>query len=273
MFRKLLKYEWRAMMRTMLPIYGATLAVALINGFLFQNVCGTGSETPALLEYTRIATMTLYIVVMAAMGVFTAVMVIQRFYKGLLRQEGYLMFTLPVKTWQLVFSKACVSLAATFCSLTVGILSLGMFGGIDFFGALFQIPGLIVEFIQEGMAADRTLFLHCMVFGVELLLALAVGTLSSIYELYFSMALGQMSRNHKIIWSVLWFVAVSTVFNFISMVPMGNASLFVRFLDGMENGVAFLHVLGLGLLAMQAVSLALLMGGTGYVLERRLNLE
>lgn len=130
-----------------------------------------------------------------------------------------------------------------------------------------------MEFIQEGMAADRTLFLHCMVFGVELLLALAVGTLSSIYELYFSMALGQMSRNHKIIWSVLWFVAVSTVFNFISMVLMGNASLFVRFLDGMENGVAFLHVLGLGLLAMQAVSLALLMGGTGYVLERRLNLE
>ena len=46
MFRKLLKYEWRAMMRTMLPIYGATLAVALINGFLFQNVFGTGSETP-----------------------------------------------------------------------------------------------------------------------------------------------------------------------------------------------------------------------------------
>ena len=133
MFRKLLKYEWRAMMRTMLPIYGATLAVALINGFLFQNVFGTGSETPALLEYTRIATMTLYIFVMAAMGVFTAVMVIQRFYKGLLRQEGYLMFTLPVKTWQLVFSKACVSLAATFCSLAVGILSLGMFGGIDFY--------------------------------------------------------------------------------------------------------------------------------------------
>ena len=102
------------------------------------------------------------------------------------------------------------------------------------------------------------LYTSCMVFGVELLLALAVGTLSSIYELYFSMALGQMSRNHKIIWSVLWFVAVSTVFNFISMVLMGNASLFVRFLDGMENGVAFLHVLGLGLLAMKAVRLSLI---------------
>ena len=45
MFRKLLKYEWRAMMRTMLPIYGATLAVALINGFLFQSQIRSGTKS------------------------------------------------------------------------------------------------------------------------------------------------------------------------------------------------------------------------------------
>ena len=44
-----------------------------------------------------------------ALGAYTCVVTIQRFYKGLLGQEGYLMFTLPVKNWQLVFSKALVS--------------------------------------------------------------------------------------------------------------------------------------------------------------------
>ena len=30
MFGKLLKYEWKAMMKTMLPIYGATMVLAAV---------------------------------------------------------------------------------------------------------------------------------------------------------------------------------------------------------------------------------------------------
>ena len=40
MFGKLLKYEWKAMMKTMLPIYGATMVLAAVNGFLFQSILG-----------------------------------------------------------------------------------------------------------------------------------------------------------------------------------------------------------------------------------------
>lgn len=42
---------------------------------------------------------------MVALFVLTMIVIIQRFYKGLLCDEGYLMFTLPVKPWQLIATK------------------------------------------------------------------------------------------------------------------------------------------------------------------------
>ena len=37
MFRKLVKYEWSAMIRSMMPIYGAAIAVSVLNS-LFLNM-------------------------------------------------------------------------------------------------------------------------------------------------------------------------------------------------------------------------------------------
>lgn len=93
MFGKLLKYEWKAMMKTMLPIYGATMVLAAVNGFLFQSILGGWIDRSALFSTMQTTALTLYMLILMIMGVFTAVMIVQRFYKGLLRQEGYLMFS------------------------------------------------------------------------------------------------------------------------------------------------------------------------------------
>ena len=76
------------------------------------------------------------------------------------QQEGYLMFTLPVKTWKLIFSKACVSFAVTVLSMIVGILSMGLFGGIEFFRALYELPILMWAFLTEGYKADPAAFVY-----------------------------------------------------------------------------------------------------------------
>ena len=106
MFGKLLKYEWKAMMKTMLPIYGATMVLAAVNGFLFQSILGGWMDRSALFSTMQTTAITLYMLILMIMGVFTAVMIVQRCYKGLLIQEGYLMFALPVKTWTLILTKA-----------------------------------------------------------------------------------------------------------------------------------------------------------------------
>ncbi len=273
MFGKLLKYEWKAMMKTMLPIYGATMVLAAVNGFLFQSILGGWMDRSALFSTMQTTAITLYMLILMIMGVFTAVMIVQRFYKGLLRQEGYLMFTLPVKTWKLIFSKACVSFAVSVLSMIVGILSIGLFGGLDFFRALYEFPILMWAFMQEGYEANPEAFAYMVLFALEVLAGLAVAAFASIYELYFSMALGQLSRNHKVIWSVFWFMAVSTAMNFAAMLLVGNGMALMDFAETAEDMTMRLHMAGLGMLAVQAVSLVLLMFGTGYVLDRKLNLE
>ena len=45
--------------------------------------------------------MILYVGLIIAVMVVAVALIIMRFYHGLLKDEGYLMFTLPVKPWQL----------------------------------------------------------------------------------------------------------------------------------------------------------------------------
>lgn len=54
--------------------------------------------------------MILLVALYVAMGIFVLVFIIDRFYKGLLGNEGYLMFTLPVTSTAHIASKALTSM-------------------------------------------------------------------------------------------------------------------------------------------------------------------
>ena len=120
MFGKLIKYEWKAMIRAMLPVYGATVAISLINGIalnsdLFKEIQGLGligdysNILYSLAEFIQFLLAVLYVVMFVGLFVMTLIVTVRRFWNGLLKEEGYLMFTLPVKTSSLALSKAVVS--------------------------------------------------------------------------------------------------------------------------------------------------------------------
>ena len=95
MLGKLMKYEFKATSRMLLPINGAMLLFALINRlFMELNFFQTGNMAISALA-TVMAVM--YVMVIIAAFVITLIVIIQRFYKNLLTDEGYLMFKLPVK--------------------------------------------------------------------------------------------------------------------------------------------------------------------------------
>ncbi|MEG2407137.1 MAG: ABC-2 transporter permease, partial [Clostridiales bacterium] len=114
MLGKLLKYELKSTARTFIPLYAAILVVAIVNGFT------VGTE---MFEIQGIATLILG-GLMVALFVITIVVIIQRFKKNLLEDEGYLMFTLPVSPKMLVLSKYIVSLIWAILS---GIVAVGAF--------------------------------------------------------------------------------------------------------------------------------------------------
>ena len=50
-----------------------------------------------------------FVAVIVGMMIMTLILVIRRFWNGLLKEEGYLAFTLPVEVWQLIVSKVIVA--------------------------------------------------------------------------------------------------------------------------------------------------------------------
>ena len=96
MLFKLLKYDFRAMWKQFSLIWGAALVLALVNRFtLFRNA-ESGLHSGLL--------MFAFGAVIAAMLVICISFVLDRFGRGLLGSEGYLMHTLTVHPWQLVAS-------------------------------------------------------------------------------------------------------------------------------------------------------------------------
>ena len=119
MLGKLIKYEFKATGRTFLPLYGAILLVALIQRFLGRNNKGVFEELNTLGNFTNLALVGLFI----ALVVITLIVTIQRFQKNLLSDEGYLMFTLPVKIRSLIITKMLVAVTWVILSGIVGVIT------------------------------------------------------------------------------------------------------------------------------------------------------
>ena len=116
MLGKLFKYEMKATSRIFLPVYIAVVLFAAL-GRLVTGIDLFSNE----LSWLSGIFMGTYVLVIVATAVLTYIVVIQRFYKNLLTDEGYLMFTLPVKPSRLILSKLFSAMLAGY-----GVIGLGV---------------------------------------------------------------------------------------------------------------------------------------------------
>ena len=103
MLTKLLKYEWKATGRVILPIAGGVLVLNLVSSLLGHFVNNTSHTMPWVGFLTALLTLATFLGMLAVLAVcfFASV---QRYYK-LLGEQGYLMLSLPVHAWQHIAAK------------------------------------------------------------------------------------------------------------------------------------------------------------------------
>ena len=127
MKRKLLKYELMATSRLYLPLYLVMVVFALLGRLSLwrlpwqlhtsKDALGLGSISFGLsvgeaglkgqiLGTVVTVIMTLYGLVVLGALVVHFIITLQRFWKNLMGDEGYLMFTLPVSTGDILWAKA-----------------------------------------------------------------------------------------------------------------------------------------------------------------------
>ena len=257
MLGKLLKYDFRAMWKQFSIIWLAALVIALINRFTLPF--NTKGGLVANNELVAVITMSVFVGVLCAMFVVAMVFVLTRFYKGLLGDEGYLMHTLPVQTWQLILSKLICALAVTILNVVVSMLAMVLMMPIDWTD-LFDV--IMWQRLVQGLAQQPDAILYLVEFFLMVIMAMAL----MIAVVYLSMAIGHLFHRRRIFMSVVAFFAIDIVGNIV-LTLLANTGLAYE-ITTLGGHLSFW--IGIVLLAIPAVVLFL---ATSYILKNRLNLE
>ena len=275
MLRKLMKHEFRATGRMMLPMFLLVMVTAV----------GANLSTRRLLETDNGALNTLGILLLIAFTlaitgvcVMPVVLMIDRFHKNLLRDEGYVMLTLPVSVHQHVWSKLLVSMlwfvataVVVFLAFVTLVYEVGLFQ--QFFAGLGEL-------LRQVRIGNYYLELGSVVgIGVETLILLAVSCAGGCLQIYAAMAIGHSFANRKVLWSVAVFFGSQFALQLLG-------GLFVTFVDatGLDAALTRLlpqidspvgaTMLGLFVLIVCGVLFAAFFYFlTTYFLKKRVNLE
>ncbi len=260
MLGKLLKYDFRAMWKQFSMIWLAALVIALINRFTlpFNRQGGLGTEN----ELLAVITISVFIGVMCAMFVVAMVFVLTRFYRGLLGDEGYLMHTLPVKTWQLVFSKLVCAVVVTVVNVLVSFLAMFLMMPINWI-EVFDME--LWKRLVQGMLRQPDALLYLAEFFLLCVVALSL----MVTMVYLSMAIGHLFHRRRVLMSVVAFFALDIAGNLV--ISLVNELGLLGFLDelAMWGGHTGFWV-GITLLLLPAVLMFL---ASSYLLKHHLNLE
>ncbi len=242
MLGKLLKYDFRSVGRSMLPVYLASVALSTVCAMMARLKLDENKVFSALLI--------LLVALMTASFMGTVVLLAKRFKDGLLGNEGYLSFALPVSTSAHIASKLLNALIwAALQTVVFGICAAIMViitGDLPI-KDIIEAAARILPTIQAdewGMFAEALLLFFVEIAAFACLV-------------YLCQAVGHLFPRRKGLWEVIAFVVI--------VVVRGNALRLI--------GSPFSSVDILGWILLPAAFSALYLLATWFILDRRLNLE
>ncbi|MCR5576535.1 MAG: hypothetical protein K6F56_05955 [Oscillospiraceae bacterium] len=273
MLGKLLKHEFYATGRIMLPLLAAELVLSVFAGFSVRGL--SNAQNMGLLSVMYVTTLTVFFLGLFAVWIVALVLMIQRFYRNLLRDEGYLSMTLPVSVDEHILTKLIVPFVwfaalalLSVIALTV-VMSIGSKIGMADFHTFFE--GWPVEF---GAVGGGQILLFCL----ELLLVCFLSSCASCLRCYAAMSIGCSAAEHKLLFSFLTFIGIGIVVStlrsqfFFAVLPNLELSSFTAMADSARGALLLMHGAMWSVILGLAFYCALLYFATRWFLKNKLNL-
>lgn len=271
MLGKLYKYDMKGIGRILLPLsVGITISSFFATVTLKFIVCFVNGELPEAIRGTVFVVMGaifigISVLALLAYPALSLYMAFMHYYRNFFTDEGYLTFTLPVRTSKLLLSKflAVITTAATAACVT--LLNLFM---IVFFGTSPTEFFNIDVFVTDDLLA----FFGNLDIDVVESLAYAFNGLSqgifSIIVVFLSITVGSiMAKKHKIVSSIAAYYVITTVTSLVM-------SFFSSFLDFDVDSF------DVAVVSMMSVNSVIYLGFavaayvvTHYLLTNKLNLQ
>lgn len=271
MFAKLLKYEWKANVKLLSLLSGCVLGIGCISAIVLRLLTGNWdaileSDTGPLLLIPSFFFLFAAYMAILLYGACVQYILLYRFYKSRFTDEGYLMFTLPVKTSHLFLSNALNMAIWSAIAVTVIILSLGIAIGLG--------PVWSEDFSAEiKFAFDEMALLGDIVgpgYGITGIITLIAMWSYSIVAPMTAVVLGaSVAKKHKVLTIIGILIAISMVISTINGIISGMASLLTFTSDNIHL------ITTLPFLLESVVFLGFTIGGyflSIHIMKRKLNL-
>ena len=269
MLSKLLKHEFRATGRIGLPLCIGMIALSVLAAIALplldrENISGIVATVSTII-------IMLYMLGFFALTIGVLVVILDRFYKSILRDEGYLTMTLPcslgkVLSAKLICAVVWYAIAAVICLIALFVIIAGNITWSQVFGNFGELLHALREHLPELTGHDILWFVTLL---LEILAAVVLVCLQVTLHFYAAMAIGHCFHKSKVLLSVIAFFLISWAFN---AVALGGALS-----SGVDNltfeGQWSVH-LAIGVAAIAAlIADAVLYVITHLCLKFKLNLE
>ena len=227
MLGKLFKYENKSVSKLLTPMALAVIILPVLGAlilkmqFIFGDKFENGSIISSIFSLAS-GIMIFFIVIATISACFISLFILmQRYYKNLFSDEGYLTFTLPVKTGSIILSKLFTaviwSVIVAVCTI-IGVMIFVLFGTsasfinnevVDGFSQVFK---QIFEFYFTGSAVQ-------IIYLIELLISIIVSLFTNILLMYLAITIGcQIAKKHKVLASIGMYFVISSVVSVLSTI-------------------------------------------------------
>lgn len=263
MLKKLLKYEFRYLLPTVLIGAGVLLCAALLFALQLNALQYSQVNTPLL-----VTSVVLYVYANLGVLILSVVVSIRRLYNNFFKSEGALTFSIPATAEEHVFAKHIASLVCSLISLAailVGAILLAVVGGQgvrEVFIDIFSDLGSLVNQLVNNKPLNGVLLI---VEGVISTILSFVGVPCILGAL--TVFLRKFSGKKKAIVVFLIIVGINGVANFFSI-----TLLLSGIIEKIVQSLVSLHIAIWVLLVLQAAVVGLCLYYEVHILKKKLDL-
>ncbi len=268
MLGKLMKYEFKASGRVLLPLYGAVIVTAILSGFAANGIDYSFADI-GVLRMLAVIIMVVYGVLMLASCVVGYIIAIIRFKKNLFDSEGYIMHTLPLDATAHIFSKLIVACVYEIIGVVIALVSLLLvalpgveFVNLDIADMLYQLKQI---FAMYGDAI--------VLYSVEGIILALVGLMFSNLIIYAAISIGHSTNSHKVRNSFGAYIGLYIIVQIINSVGLVGTPFKLLVENANSGGIYGASLFMIALIFVNLAYAAVFFLITRYFMKNKLNLQ
>lgn len=266
MLGKVLKYDMKRLGKVLIPMYIITFLLSLLNlGASYLE------EINGIFNLISGTMMLFFVLSLIATGIGTFAFSIQKFYQNLLKDEGYLTNTLPVKKSTLIASKVIsstiymvITVVVIVSAVLIGFYRLHVWDGLQFI--------LHAGFLEQMMGMQEPWALIC--FSIMMVCSYVMQLLF----FYLAIALGQRHNSNRLVYSFVYGIVLYCIQECLGVllllvVWLFNPGITEMLTNNVTPSVSILGAIYLGSTLISLITAGVYYALTVYIFNKKLNLE